>query len=56
MNAERLKLIRSLTARIQAENSRKFKGLERQAIQLSDQEYIVTNKKVVDSVEVLDFN
>lgn len=56
MKESRLQLIKSLAARIQAENNRKFKGLERQAIQLSDREYITTDKKVVDSVEVLDFN
>lgn len=56
MNKERLQLIKNLAVRIQAENNRKFKGLERQAIQLSDREYVTTDKKVVDSVEVLDFN
>lgn len=56
MKESRLQLIKSLAARIKAENSRKFKSLERQAIQLSDREYVTTDKKSVDSVEVLDFN
>ena len=56
MKESRLQLIKSLAAKIQMENNRKFKGLERQAIQLSDREYVTTDKKVVDSVEVLDFN
>lgn len=55
MKESRLQLIKSLAVRIQAENNRKFDGLERQAIQLSDREY-TTTKKVVDSVEILDFN
>lgn len=56
MKESRLQLIKNLAVKIQVENSRKFKGLERQAIQLSDREYVTTDKKVVDSVEVLDFN
>ena len=56
MNIERLKLIRNLSVKIQSENSRKFKGLERQAIQLSDREYVTTDKKSVDSVSELNFN
>ncbi len=56
MNAERLNLIKNLAARIQLENSRKFKGLERQAIQLSDREYIATDKKSIDNRNELDFN
>lgn len=56
MNTERLSLIKNLAARIQAENNRKFKGLERQAIQLSDREYIATDKKSVDNRSELDFN
>ena len=56
MKESRLQLIKSLAVKIQAENSRKFKGLERQAIQLSDREYITTDKKSVDNRNELDFN
>lgn len=44
MKESRLQLIKSLAAKIQLENKRKFKGLERQAIQLSDREYVTTDK------------
>lgn len=55
MNKERLQLIKQAACKV-AKERLSFKGLERQAIQLSDREYVTTDKKSVDSVEVLDFN
>lgn len=55
MKESRLQLIKQAACKV-AKERLSFKGLERQAIQLSDREYITTAKKVVDSVEVLDFN
>jgi len=55
MKNNRLQLIAKAVKLVQSEN-KSFKGLERQAIQLADQEYATNNKKVVDSVSELDFN
>lgn len=52
---ERLELIKQAACKV-AKEQVNYKGLERQAIQLSDREYIITDKKSVDSVEILDFN
>jgi hypothetical protein len=55
MNLQRLQLIKQIAYTVQHKKE-SFKGLERQAIQLSDLDYIKTDKKVVDSVSELDFN
>ncbi len=55
MNLQRLQLIKQIAYTVQNQKE-SFKGLERQAIQLADQEYTTNNKKVVDSVSELDFN
>lgn len=55
MNLQRLKLIAKAAKLVQNEK-KSFAGLERQAIQLADQEYTTNNKKVVDNISELDFN
>lgn len=55
MKESRLQLIKQAACKV-AKERLSFKGLERQAVMLSDKEYVITDKKVVDSVEVLDFN
>lgn len=55
MNLQRLQLIKQIAYNVQREK-KSFSGLERQAIQLSDLDYVKTDKKVVDSVLELDFN
>lgn len=55
MNLQRLQLIKQIAYNVQHEK-KSFSGLERQAIQLSDLDYVKTDKKAVDSVLELDFN
>jgi hypothetical protein len=55
MKESRLQLIKHLACKVAKERVN-FKGLGRQAIQLSDREYVTTDKKVVDNVSELDFN
>jgi len=55
MNLQRLQLIAKAVKLVQSEK-KSFEGLERQAIQLADQEYATNNKKVVDNIAELDFN
>lgn len=55
MKNNRLQLIKQIAYNVQREN-KSFEGLERQAIQLADQEYATNNKKVVDNIAELDFN
>jgi hypothetical protein len=55
MKNNRLQLIVKAAKIVQSEK-KSFSGLERQAIQLSDLDYVKTDKKVVDSVSELDFN
>lgn len=55
MNLQRLQLIKQIAYNVQREK-KSFSGLERQAIQLADQEYTTNNKKVVDNITELNFN
>lgn len=55
MNLQRLKLIAKAAKLVQNEK-KSFQGLERQAIQLADLDYVKTDKKVVDNISELDFN
>lgn len=55
MNTQRLQLIAKAAKLIQAEKQ-SLHGLERQAIMLSDREYVSTTKQADNSVTELDFN
>ena len=55
MNTQRLQLIAKAVKLVQSEK-KSFQGLERQAIQLADRDYVKTDKKVVDNISELDFN
>ncbi len=55
MNTQRLQLIKNAVKLVQAEQQ-SLQGLERQAIMLSDREYVSTTKQADNSVTELDFN
>lgn len=52
---KRIDLIKKLACKVQNKPV-SLSGIERQAVMLADQEYVKTNKKVVDNVSELDFN
>lgn len=51
----RIDLIKKIALQVQNKPV-KLADIERQAVFLADQEYVETNKKVVDNVSELDFN
>jgi len=55
MNTQRLQLIKHIAYTVQHKKE-SFQGLERQAIQLADRDYVKTDKKLVDNIRELDFN
>jgi hypothetical protein len=55
MTNNRLQLIKQIAYNVQHKKEN-FQGLERQATQLSDLDYVKTDKKVVDNISELDFN
>lgn len=55
MQNNRLQLIKNAVKLVKAEKQ-SLQGLERQAIMLSDREYISTTKQADNSVTELDFN